>query len=69
MRLVKDWRKAWRWLSVRTLALQGAAAASWLMVPDDMRAAVPASWLAAAGVALAVLGIAGRLIDQGGRDA
>ena len=66
MRLVKDARKAWRWFSVQAMFVQGAAATSWLAVPDDMRAAVPAEWLAVAAIVLTVLGVAGRLIDQGG---
>ena len=69
MRLVKDARKAWRFFSVQAMALQGAAAGAWLVVPDDMRASVPSEWLAACAVVLTVLGVAGRLIDQGGDDA
>jgi hypothetical protein len=69
MKPVKNWRQAWRWLSVQAMALQGAVAGAWLVVPDDMRAAVPSEWLAACAVVLTVLGVAGRLIDQGGSDA
>ena len=69
MKLVPDWRRAWRWFSVQALTVSAAAPAAWLAVPDDMRAAVPAEWLAAAGVALGVLGLMGRLVDQGGGDA
>ena len=65
MRLVKDWRKAWRYFSVQAFALQGIAAASWLAVPGDMRAAVPSEWLAGAALLLTALGIIGRLVDQG----
>ena len=68
MRLVKDWRKAWRYFSVQAMALQGAVAGAWLVVPDDMKAAVPAEWLAACAVVLTVLGVAGRLVDQNGTD-
>ena len=64
MRLVKDARKAWRYFSVQAMALQGAAAGAWLVVPDDMRASVPSEWLAVAAIALTVLGIAGRLVAQ-----
>ena len=64
MRLVPDWQRAWRWFSVQAFALQGIAAASWLAVPGDMRAAVPPEWLAAGAVALTALGILGRLVDQ-----
>ena len=66
MKLVKDWRQAARWFSVQAQALSAAAGAAWLVVPDDMRAAVPPEWLAACAIVLAVLGIAGRLIDQPG---
>jgi hypothetical protein len=62
--LVDDWRGAWRWVSVQVLALQGAAAAAWLAVPEEMRAAVPADWLAYAAVALTLIGIPGRMIKQ-----
>jgi hypothetical protein len=69
MKLVANARQAWRWWSVRAMALQGAAGGAWLAVPDDMRQAVPSEWLAVAAVVLTALGIAGRLIDQGGNDA
>jgi len=65
---VKNWRKSWRWISVWVMGLQGAAATSWLMVPDDVRSSVPAEWLAVAAVVLTMIGIPGRLIDQGGND-
>jgi hypothetical protein len=48
------------------MTLQGAAAAAWLAVPDDMRAAVPSEWLAIGALAITALGIIGRLVDQGG---
>jgi len=69
MKPVKNWRQSWRWFSVQAMALQGAVAGAWLAVPDDMRGAVPADWLAIAAVVLTALGVAGRLIDQGGGDA
>ena len=65
IKLVRNARRAWRWFSVQAMAAAGFAPAAWLAVPPDMRAAVPSEWLAAAGVALAVIGIVGRLIDQG----
>jgi hypothetical protein len=68
MKLVSDWRDAWRWMSVRAMAAQGVVAASWLAVPDDMRASVPSEWLAFVAVTLTILGIVGRVVDQGGAD-
>jgi len=64
MKLVDDWENAWRWFSVWCLAASGAAPAAWLAVPADMRDAVPATWLAASAVAIAVLGLVGRIVDQ-----
>jgi hypothetical protein len=69
MKPVKNWRQSWRWLSMQAMALQGAVAGAWLAVPDDMRQSVPSEWLAACAVVLTLLGVAGRLIDQGGSDA
>jgi hypothetical protein len=66
MKMVPDAKRAWRWFSVQAMALQGAAAAAWLAVPDDMRAAVPSEWLAIGALAITALGIIGRLVDQGG---
>lgn len=64
MKMVDDARDAWRWISMRLYFLQGAAASSWLMVPEDMRAAVPSDWLAIAAVIMAVAGVFGRLVKQ-----
>jgi hypothetical protein len=66
MKMVPDAKRAWRFFSVQAMALQGAAAAAWLAVPDDMRAAVPSEWMAIGALAITALGIIGRLVDQGG---
>ena len=68
LKFVRNASQAWRWLSVQIAALSAVAPAAWLAVPDDMRRAVPAEWLANAAIVLGVLIIAGRLIDQGGGD-
>jgi len=64
MKLVDDWKNAWRWFSVWCLTISGAAPAAWLAVPDEMRRQVPAEWLAVAAVVIAVAGVFGRLVDQ-----
>jgi hypothetical protein len=66
---VKDAKRAWRWFSVQAFAIQGAAGATWLTLPPDMRAAVPDTWMAGFAVALSIMGIMGRIVDQGGDDA
>lgn len=68
MRLVKNAGSAWRWFSIQADALAIAGASAWLLVPGDMRAAVPPEWLAVGAITLAALGIVGRLVKQGDDD-
>lgn len=64
MKMVSDWRSFLRWYSTWANAALVSVGATWLMVPEDMRAAVPPEWLAAAAVVLAVGGSVGRIIKQ-----
>lgn len=64
LKLVPEWRKAWRWVSMQAMALATAALATWSLMPDDLKSALP-SWLVpgfAAGVL--IFGMAGRLVKQ-----
>lgn len=64
MRLVEDWRDAWRWLSVRAMVLALALQAAWNMLDDAQRESLP-DWLVSVltgGILL--FGVAGRLVDQ-----
>ena len=64
MKLIPNWRKAWRMFSVQAQALAVAVIGAWQVIPDDIRAVVP-SWASGGLLALLLaLGIAGRLIDQ-----
>lgn len=64
MKLVEDWKDAWRWLSVRAMVLALALQAGWNMLDDAQRASLP-QWLVTALTAgVLALGIAGRLVDQ-----
>lgn len=69
MRLVKDAKRAWRWLSVQAFVAAGAIQTTWVSLTPDMRASIPADWVTYATVAVCVLGIIGRLVDQGGDNA
>ena len=64
MRLVPEARRAWRWFSVQLALASTIAPSAWLLVPEDMRRAVPPEWLAVAAVVFGVLIIAGRLVQQ-----
>ena len=64
MRLVPDWRAAWRWFSVQALAAIVMLPVVWASLPTDVKAWLPDGaepWVLAT---LAVAGIVGRLVDQ-----
>ena len=63
-RLVPNWRKAWRMLSVQAMAVAGAIQAAWAVLPDDMKSTIPPTLVQWLTLGLLALGIAGRLVDQ-----
>lgn len=65
MKLVPNAGRAWRWLSMQAMGVSLAGSAAWLAVPQELRDAVPDLWLGVGAVTLAVLGMLGRLVDQG----
>lgn len=65
MKLVDNWRRAHRMLSVQLTALNGAAVAAWSTMPDEWRAAIPHGLVVWAGIALFVGTVVARLVDQG----
>jgi len=67
MKLVANWKSAWKWFSVQFVAAAGAIQLSVLAFPDSVRAWLP-DWLThALAVALLVAAVLGRLVDQKGR--
>lgn len=68
MRLIPEWRKAWRMFSMQALALIAALPLVWAELPPEITAMVPASWRPWIMAALALGGMAGRLIDQRARE-
>lgn len=64
MTLVPDWRSAWRWFSVQALAIIALLPIVWPTLPPQVHQWVPEEWRPYIVVALAVGGLAGRLIDQ-----
>lgn len=64
MKFVSDWRSAWRWFSVQALAAIALLPVVWPTLPPQVHAWVPEEWRPWIIVALAIGGIAGRLIDQ-----
>jgi homoaconitase/3-isopropylmalate dehydratase large subunit len=68
MKLIENWRHAWRFLSVQAMTLAIALQGVWLNLPDDLRVHVPDRLAATVTAALLVLGLIGRLFQQRGAD-
>jgi hypothetical protein len=64
MKLIPEWKRAWRMLSVQAMTLATALQGAWLGVPDDMKAGINPSIVNASCMVLLVLGIVGRLVKQ-----
>jgi len=63
-KLVSDWRKSWRWLSMQAMVISTAILSTWALLPADLKAKLPEDiGLVAAIVALSA-GMVGRLVDQ-----
>lgn len=67
MKLVPDWRRAWRWFSVQALAVLAALPVAWAELPPDVQAMLPETWRPWLLAGLALAGLVGRLVDQGDR--
>lgn len=63
---VENWRKSWSWLSVQIPAINAAFLATWALLPAKFQDALPPVAVICISVALIVLGVAGRLLDQSG---
>lgn len=64
MKLVENWRDAWKWLSMHCMIVAGALQGAWVYVPDDMKQMVPRHLVSVLTMILLGLGVAGRLIKQ-----
>lgn len=62
--LVCDWRQAYRWFSIQAMAVTAAFLATWAMLPEDLKDAVPHKLVGAASILMLVLGVLGRLMGQ-----
>jgi hypothetical protein len=62
MHLVPNWQQAWKWLSIRFIAL----AALWETLPPEAVAVIPDPWRGYVTLTLLILAGLGRVVDQGG---
>lgn len=65
MRLVDDWKEAYKWISMNSMLATVTVSGAWVAIPDDLRASMPHDIVHWVAISLLMLGIAGRLVKQG----
>lgn len=65
MKLVDDWKRAWRWFCMHAMAAALAIQGAWLAIPQDMQQFLHPEVTHAITAILLALGIVGRLVKQG----
>ncbi len=64
MKLIDNWRRFYRMVSVQCMALAGAVQTTWELIPPELKLAVPPKYVYAVTMTLLVVGILGRLVKQ-----
>lgn len=64
-KLIDDWKRGWKFISVHCMILSQAVLGAWMALPDEMKTAVKIEYVASAAIALLVMGTVGRFVDQG----
>lgn len=65
MKLIDNWKQAWKWLSVHCMIGAATIQAAWMYIPDDLRQNMPHKLVAATTIILLILGVIGRVVKQG----
>ena len=64
MKLVPNWREAWKWHSTQFFILLASLPAVWSQLPPDVRSMLPEAWEPWVLTVLAVAGLVLRVRDQ-----
>ena len=64
MKLVSDWRRVWRYYSTQALVALAAMPLVWSSIPAEVQMMVPDAWRPWLLSAMALAGIAGRIVKQ-----
>jgi hypothetical protein len=64
MKLIPEWRKSWRMVSMQAMVIAQAGLGAWVAMPDDLREHVPASGVIAFAISMLGIGMIGRLVKQ-----
>lgn len=65
LKLIDNWKKGWKFISVHCMVLSQAVLGSWLALPDEMKTAIKIEYVTVVAIALLVIGTVGRFVDQG----
>jgi len=63
--LIDNWKSCLKMYSVQMMTLALTVQGVWASMPDDMRASVPSGIISAITIGCLVLGVIGRLVQQG----
>ena len=75
MKLINDWRKAWKFWSIQLgliggiitsvfLAAPEAALYAWALLPDDIKSVLPPAFIKFSGIGILALSFIARLVKQ-----
>lgn len=64
MKIVDDWKSAWRWFSMHALVLAGIIPTVWAELPPDLKTTIPPGAMSTITAVIAACGVVGRLVSQ-----
>lgn len=64
MKLIPEWRKAWRMFSVQAQAIGVALCAGYVQMYDQLKETIPPAWMAGLTGIIFAVGIFGRVVKQ-----
>lgn len=64
MKLIDEWKKAHRMVSMWCMALAQAGLGAWVVLPEDLRSQIPVSGVIVFACTLLGVGMVGRLVKQ-----
>lgn len=64
LKLIDEWKSAWKWLSFNCMAAEAAATATWALLDNDLKQSLPHWMLTAITMSLMGLGIFGRITKK-----
>ena len=64
MKIVSDWKQAWKWFSVQAFVVIALLPMVWAELPQDVKAMLPPEWRPWVFSIIALAGVLGRVKDQ-----